>query len=116
MRLRVPLRAFATALLWGSVSHATPLAETERPEALHEKTFSEAGSGLEATSPRPDCTTQSSTCAVVFLDHEADVFIFPDSSDGVAAGAVELSVDWELFDDLDSPVGFNDIAGFSGPS
>src|SRR5688572_13425585 len=85
MRLRLPVRALASVLLWGSVSHAAPPpTDAERPEPGHEETLSDTGSGLEATSPRSGCTAPSSACALVFLDHEADAFIFPDSSDGVA--------------------------------
>ena len=50
----------------------------------------------------------------MFLDREADAFIFLDSSDRLAAGPVELSLDWVLLDDLESP-GFNDVAGFPSP-
>lgn len=50
----------------------------------------------------------------MFLDREADV-IFLDSSDRLAAGPIELSLDWDLLDDLESPLGFNDVAGFRQP-
>ena len=51
----------------------------------------------------------------MFLDHEADAFIFLDGSDLLAAGPVELILDLGLFDDLKSPVGFHDIAGVHQP-
>jgi len=116
MRLRLPIRALASVLLWGSVSHvAPPATDAERPEPGHEETLSDAGSGLEATPPRPGCTAPSSAWVLVFLDHEADAFIFLDGIDLLAAGSVELTLDWDLFNDLESPVGFNDIAGFHQP-
>ena len=40
---------------------------------------------------------------------------FLDGIDLLAAGSVELTLDWDLFNDLESPVGFNDIAGFHQP-
>ena len=92
-----------------------PAIDAERPERGREETLLEAGSGLGATSPRSGCTAPSSACALVFLDREADAFIFLDSSDRLAAGPVELSLDWDLLDDLESPVGFNDVAGFRQP-
>jgi hypothetical protein len=116
MRLRLPVRALASVLLWGSVSHAAPPAtDAERPDPGHEETLSDTGSGLEATSPRSGCTAPSSACALVFLDHEADAFIFLDGSDLLAAGPVELILDWDLFDDLESPVGFHDMRASTSP-
>ena len=85
------------------------------PKPGHEETLSDTGSGLEATSPRSGCTAPSSACALVFLDHEADAFIFLDGSDLLAAGPVELILDWDLFDDLESPVGFHDMRASTSP-
>ena len=115
MRLRLPVRALASVLLWGSVSQGTPAAHAKRPEPGHGETLADTGSGLEATSPRSGCTAQGSACALVFLGPEADAFIFLDSGDLLAAGPVELSLDWDLFNDLESPVGFHDIAAFHQP-
>ena len=107
MKLRTPLRAFATLLLLSDVSRAmVPGADHPSPDLTSYD--APASSGAPSSPVAPDLAFVPGSAAVmVFLDHEGDSFVWLDTSDLVAGGATDLALDPELLDALQGPMAWD---------
>jgi hypothetical protein len=110
MKLRTPLRTLATLLLLSNASRAMV------PEADHPGTevtsYDASVRSAAALTPAPTDLglRPGSNAVIVFLDHEGDSFVWLDARDLLTGGAMDLAIDPELLEALQTPTAWDHFA------
>ena len=109
MNLRTPLRAIATLLLLSNASRAmVPGADHPAAEVASYDASARSPAAPAATDHL--CLSPGYNAVMVFLDHEGDSFVWLDASDLLTGGAMDLAIDPELLEALQTPTAWDHFA------
>jgi hypothetical protein len=110
MKLRTPLRAVATLLLLSNASRAM-VPEADHP-GVEVTSYDASVRSAAAPNPAPmDLGLRpGSNAVIVLLDHEGDSFVWLDASDLLTGGAMDLAIDPELLEALQTSTAWEHFA------